>query len=156
MGGGGGASAVVGGGEPTFGEAVGIGPVHAMTSMQVTAATTALMTARRWIGSGCCATLTAVHTPQPQSRPGLHPRLEPWRRVGAEWCAEPTLTHVVVTVRRLPLTVVALAVMALSVCIWQWHDFAGFSSDAPSGLVGSTRVRLVTALGRVLRAAGCK
>jgi MFS superfamily sulfate permease-like transporter len=35
-------------------------------------------------------------------------------------------------VRRLPLTVVALAVMALSVFIWQWHDFAEFSSDAPS------------------------
>jgi hypothetical protein len=38
----------------------------------------------------------------------------------------------VVTIQRLPLTVVALAVMAVSVFIWQWHDFAEFSSDAPS------------------------
>jgi hypothetical protein len=37
-----------------------------------------------------------------------------------------------VTLRRLPLTVVALAVMALSVFIWQWHDFAEFSWAAPS------------------------
>lgn len=50
------ARSMVGGG-PTFGEAVGVEPAHAMTSTQTTAAPAALITARRWIGSGRCATL---------------------------------------------------------------------------------------------------
>jgi hypothetical protein len=66
------------------------------------------------------------HSQPQQNNRGRHIRVDQEGHRGRRY------THEVVTVRRLPLTVVALAVMAQSFLIWQWHDFAEFSSDAPS------------------------